>query len=221
VRPSISVRSRAALRPALVVGNPAMPILADGERLEPLPHAWAGAAWLARTLGAPALTSGAASETAVRAAMPDAQLVHLGTHGRAYAAEARARLSWVALAPGGDGEDGLLTAGEILAGPPLRAELVTLGACQTALGDATDAEGTVGLQRAFLARGARSVLVSLWRVNDEATERMLRAFYARWPDSSTSKAAALRSAQRQLARDAGGRTVHPYFWAGFQLVGAR
>ena len=66
----------------------------------------------------------------------------------------------------------MLTVGEVLDQlPRLRAELVVLGACQTGLGDLKDAEGTVGLQRAFLAEGARSTLVSLWDVDDARARR--------------------------------------------------
>jgi len=63
---------------------------------------------------------------------------------------------------------------------PLRAELVVLSACQTGLGDLKQAEGTVGLQRAFLGKGARSVLVSLLSVGDAATEALMKRFYAHW-----------------------------------------
>jgi len=79
----------------------------------------------------------------------------------------------------------------------------------------------VGLQRAFLGRGARSVLVSLWSVGDAATEALMKRFYTHWlrdPDTPT-KAEALRRAQDDVRKMAG--FDHPRFWAGFQLVGAR
>jgi CHAT domain-containing protein len=72
-----------------------------------------------------------------------------------------------------------------------------LSACQTGLGDLKEAEGTVGLQRAFLAKGARSVLVSLWSVSDAVTEELMKRFYGHWleDDDRPSKAEALRRAQ--------------------------
>ena len=81
----------------------------------------------------------------------------------------RARNSFVALAPESSG-DGILTVGEILAAPEsLSADLVVLSACETGLGNQRQAEGTVGLQRAFLAKGARSTGQSLGRVRSGDT----------------------------------------------------
>ena len=158
---------RTALKNALVVGNPRMPSVPspDGRpvALAPLPGAGAEAAWVATQVGATPLTGAQATETRVRERLASAPLIHLATHGYAYASTDRARQSFVALAPGGAtnaAADGLFTVGEMLDGgvPMLRAELVVLSACQTGLGDLKQAEGTVGLQRAFLGRGARSVL---------------------------------------------------------------
>lgn len=145
----------------------------------------------------------------------------MATHGFAYSSEARARDSFVALGPG-EGHDGLLKVGEVLDDPALalEAELVVLSACQTGLGDVKQAEGTVGLQRAFLAKGARSVLVSLWSVSDAATDLLMRAFYVHWleDEDGPSKAEALRRAQEEVRATPG--FEHPRFWAAFQLVGA-
>jgi CHAT domain-containing protein len=148
-------------------------------------------------------------------------VVHLATHGFAYSSDERARQSFVALAPG-EGQDGLLTVGELLDDPGLglRAELVVLSACQTGLGDLKRAEGTIGLQRALLARGARSVLVSQWSVSDLATARLMTSFYRHWigDRDHPTRAEALRRAQQDVQRSPG--LGHPRFWAAFQLVGA-
>ncbi len=158
----------------------------------------------------------------MRRRLPGASVVHLATHGYAYATEARARQSFVALAPD-EGDDGFLTVGEILSDPALTlsADLVVLSACQTGLGDLKQAEGTVGLQRAFLARGVRSVLVSLWNVSDDATALLMRGFYAHWLDDPDhpSKAEAMHRAQEAVRADP--RFAAPRYWAAFQLVGAR
>lgn len=221
-RPALA-RGRAPL--AVVVGNPLMPEMAaaGGERgaLAPLPGAEQESRAVAAQLGAEALIGARASESEVRKRLVRAPVVHLATHGFAYSAEARALASFVALAPDSV-HDGALTVGELLDDPSLRltAELVVLSACQTGLGDLKQAEGTVGLQRAFLARGARSVLVSLWNVSDEATGRLMEAFYRHWLGNSsrTSKAEALRRAQEEVRKTPG--FEHPRFWAAFQLVGA-
>jgi CHAT domain-containing protein len=113
----------------------------------------------------------------------------------------------------------MLTVGEVLGQlPRLQAELVVLGACQTGLGNLKDAEGTVGLQRAFLAKGARSTLVSLWTVDDSASSVLLREFYEEWLTGGVSKSEALRRAQTALRSTR--RFEDPRFWAAFALAGA-
>jgi tetratricopeptide (TPR) repeat protein len=229
--PSLASLAEAERRPihspsrgnALVVGNPRMPTVhsSTGQKvvLGPLVGAENEARWVAQEVGTTVLAGGAATEAEVRARLPGASIVHLASHGYAYGSEARARDSFIALASGSE-QDGLLTVGEVLDEiAPLSAELVVLSACQTGLGDLKQAEGTVGLQRAFLAKGARSVLVSLWSVSDEATEQLMRRFYAHWLRGS-SKAEALRRAQAEVRGEPGSRFHDPRYWAAFQLVGA-
>jgi CHAT domain-containing protein len=208
---------------AVVVGNPVMPRVRSpggGEStLGPLAGAEAEARWVADRVGVAPLHGAAATEAEIKRRLPSASLVHLATHGYAYSTAAEARESFVALGPT-PGEDGLLTVGEVLDDiPPLRAELVVLSACQTGLGDLKQAEGTVGLQRAFLAKGARSVLVSLWSVSDHATDQLMRRFYTHWR-SGASKADALRRAQADVRGAPGSVFHHPRYWAPFILVGA-
>jgi CHAT domain-containing protein/tetratricopeptide (TPR) repeat protein len=217
--------TRSHRRQALVVGNPDMPTVTTAAgtnvTLDPLPGSATEGHWVASYLGSPFLTGAAATQVGVEARLPNAPLVHLATHGFAYSSESMVRQSWVALAPGG-GRNGLLTVGEVLDNPSLSlsAELVVLSACQTGLGDLKKAEGTVGLQRAFLARGARSVLVSLWNVSDSATTVMMRAFYTHWlgDRDHPTKAEALRRAEGDVRAQRGFEA--PIYWAGFQLVGA-
>jgi CHAT domain-containing protein len=227
-RPAVLNRAGGAqrLRRSLVVGNPTMPSVTSFSgapvRLAALPNAATEAKWLAGRLGSAWLTAGQASEWTVRRRLTSAPLIHLATHGYAFSSEARSRQSFVALAPG-RGHDGVLSVGEVVDDPAIRleAELVVLSACQTGLGDLRQAEGTVGLQRAFLAKGARSVLVSLWSVSDAVTSLLMRRFYTHWLDDrqQVSKAEALRLAQEDVRATPGYQ--HPRFWAAFQLVGAR
>ena len=92
-----------------------------------------------------------------------------------------------------------------------------LGACQTGLGNLKDAEGTVGLQRAFLARGARSTLVSLWDIDDRASAVLIREFYVQWLTAGVGKSEALRRAQEAVRHMPGFEL--PRFWAAFVLAG--
>jgi CHAT domain-containing protein len=220
------MRNQRAFSSAVVVGNPAMPMVTtetgDTVRLIPLPGAEREGRSVAMQLGVASSTGSQATETSVRSKLATAPLVHLATHAFAYASDAKARSSFVALSPGA-GNDGLLTVGEILDDPAIRiaADLVVLSACQTGLGDLKRAEGTVGLQRAFLAKGARSVLVSLWNVSDDATELLMQRYYHHWLDDPDhpSKAEALRRAQENVRTTKG--FADPRYWAAFQLVGAR
>jgi CHAT domain-containing protein/tetratricopeptide (TPR) repeat protein len=208
-------------RNALIVGNPEMPMLnacGDSAQLMSLPRSGEFSRELAgQHQGSIFLTGAAATEDSVRRALPSATFVQLATHGYAYSSSTRARDSWVALAPGATG-DGFLTVTEIIEGPPLAAELIVLAACNTALGDVRDTEGTVGLQRALLGKGARSVLVSLWPMREEPAVQLLRTFYREWISGRghPTKAEALRRAQREV------RSQYPDArdWAGFQLVGS-
>ena len=130
--------------------------------------------------------------------------------------------------------DGVVTATEIVRQWNLDAELVTLSACDTGLGKEVVGEGYIGLTQAFLQAGARSLLVSLWKVDDEATSLLMRRFYENWlagaDDGSggsssgrMSKAAALAEAKQWLRtrHDASGETPydHPYYWSSFVLIG--
>jgi CHAT domain-containing protein len=192
------------------------------DRLAPLPGAEAEASTIAAELGGRALSGSAATEGEVIRRLPTAPIVHLATHGFAYSAITETRNSFVALGPDST-HDGLLTVGELLEDPAirLRAELVVLSACQTGLGSLSQAEGTVGLQRAFLAKGARSVLVSLWNVSDEATAALMQVFYRHWlrDRDHPSKAESLRRSQEEIRHTRGWEA--PRYWAAFQLVGAR
>jgi CHAT domain-containing protein len=196
---------------------------ADGNRqtLGPLPGAEAEGRIVAEFLRAKLQDGSAASETAVRRVMNNAPVVHLATHAFAYSGSESARESFVALAPG-DGNDGRLTVSEILSDPSIKltAQLVVLSACQTGLGNLRQAEGTIGLQRAFLAKGANSLLVSLWSVSDAATRAMMGRFYQHWLRDSDkpSKAEALRRSEEDVRAMPGWSA--PRFWAAFQLVGA-
>jgi CHAT domain-containing protein len=122
--------------------------------------------------------------------------------------------------------DGLLTADEICREWVLDADLVTLSGCQTGLGRVTPGEGYLGFAHAFFQAGARSLLVSLWKVDDQTTARLMQRFYAdlagdRGPPMT--KAAALREARiwlRDLREPDGKRPyAHPAYWAGFILLG--
>jgi len=123
--------------------------------------------------------------------------------------------------------DGLLRVGEIMSSWRLDADLVTLSACETALGPRTGDESPAGFAHALLAAGARNLLLSLWKVDDEATALLMKRFHENRCGASggapRSDAAALREAREWLRgyRDSRGNRLYrdPYYWAAFVLMG--
>jgi len=92
--------------------------------------------------------------------------------------------------------------------------LVTLSGCKSGMNDVGRADELLGLMRGFLYAGARSLLLSLWDVNDRSTSAFMREFYQSWL-GGRSKAEALQDAVRAIRSE----EPHPYYWAPFYLVG--
>ena len=113
-------------------------------------------------------------------------------------------------------EDGFLEVNEI-ADLDLDCDLVVLSACQTGRGQVLSGEGIIGLSRAFLNAGARSVVVSLWSVTDISTGHMMKNFYQHLA-GNLRNAAALRLAKLEMLRGTT-ETRHPYYWAPFIAIG--
>jgi CHAT domain-containing protein/Tfp pilus assembly protein PilF len=218
---------------------------------------------LFKTGKATPLTEGEATKAKVREALANVRYAHLATHGFfapediKSAAEPRASaglfgregvtgwhpllLSGLVLAgankePKEGEEDGILTALEVSEMELPKLELVVLSACETGLGKCAGGEGLLGLQRAFAVAGARSVMASLWRVDDRATRALMSDFYAAAWDTEKviSRAEALRQAQLKMLKDGAARggivklkvpkgkpapRLPPYYWAGFVLSG--
>ncbi|MBC7775933.1 MAG: CHAT domain-containing protein [Phycisphaerae bacterium] len=99
----------------------------------------------------------------------------------------------------------------------LNADLVTLSACQTGLGELRRGEGIIGLTRAFTYAGAKSIVNTLWSVDDERTMQLMIQFYHNLK-TGQQKDVALGNAKRDFIRK-GGFWAHPVFWAGFIGIG--
>jgi CHAT domain-containing protein len=119
-------------------------------------------------------------------------------------------------------DDGIFTASEVAMLDLKGVDLVVLSACETSLGATAGGEGMIGLQRAFQVAGARTVIASLWKVDDTATQKLMEQFYRNLWEHKMGKLEALESAQKWLMkqkRPDGGTYADPYYWAAFVLSG--
>ena len=161
------------------------------------------------------LAESQASLAAVQAQAPACRLLHFAVHGDFRADNPL--FSGLKLA------DGWLTTLDIF-NLQLRASLVTLSACQTGRSVIAGGDELLGLMRAFLGTGSSSLVLSLWKIEDRFTGRLMESFYTLLA-SGWDKGAALREAQLQFihASDTvhhkSGVESHPYFWGAFFLVG--
>ncbi len=150
-----------------------------------------------------------ASETLAKNVMANFDIIHFACHGEMAAGDAME--SCLRLAPD-ETNDGKLTAGEIFE-IKLSAQLVVLSGCETGRGDLLGGDEMIGLTRSFLYAGAPCLMVSHWKVDDNATCELMGNFYESL--ATSGRAEALRAAQIKTMKT----KKHPYFWAAFYLVG--
>jgi CHAT domain-containing protein/lipopolysaccharide biosynthesis regulator YciM len=199
---------------AAIFGNPTMPkprkIYGETKLLQPLPFSEIEANQVASLYRTTALVGAEATETAVKSQLTQYRVIHLSTHG--ILNQKLVGESAIVLAAGG-GNDGYLTVDEIL-DLKLNADLVVLSACDTGRGD-IKGDGVVGLSRALMTAGTRSLIVSLWSVDDRSTSELMQEFYRQWRPGTKSKAVALRAAMLAVRE----QYPAPYHWAGMTLMG--
>jgi CHAT domain-containing protein len=164
-----------------------------------------------------ALGFDATREAALSPELARYRILHLATHGELVVERPElSRLVFSTFDARGRPREGAVYAHEVFE-LNLRAELVVLSACETALGTEVRGEGLVGLAHAFLQAGAERVLVGAWRVDDRATAELMLRFYRHLLVDEHRPAEALRRAQMSVAATPGWQA--PYYWAGFVLQG--
>ena len=150
-----------------------------------------------------------ATKTAFKKFGSQFDYIHFATHGQF---ESDAPLNSGLFLAKDSENDGVLSVNELYS-IRLNADLITLSACETALGKINPGDDVVGLTRGFLFAGSSSIVASLWKVDDMATAQLMTEFYSNL--RKTNKRDALRDAQLNIKK----QNEHPYFWAAFQLTG--
>lgn len=159
----------------------------------------------------------ASRETAMSQRVGEYQVVHFATHG--FLNADYPELSAIVLTSmdqNGGQQPGVMPLNDIYS-LDLSAELVVLSACQTALGKDIKGEGLIGLPHAFMSAGSKSVVASLWKVDDRATALLMSYFYEGMLKQGLPASAALRAAKLKMMQDK--QYSAPYYWAGFVFQG--
>ena len=198
---------------ALLVGNPWLKELKKPPH--DLPFAQEEVEMIASILNTRPLTGREATKAEVIKRMSSVGLIHIAAHGNERTGE-------IALSPnpGWTSEfpqktDYILGMSDVQAAN-LRARLVVLSCCHSGRGRISKGEGVVGIARAFLAAGARSVLVALWAINDEATMVFMKSFYQHLKEGKTASAAVHQAMKSLRESEKFSEMRH---WAPFQLIG--
>jgi len=146
----------------------------------------------------------------------DYRFIHIATHG--FVDKNNPELSGLYFAPVNiRNYDNIVYTGEIY-NLKFNTELLTLSACQTALGKVADGEGMLGFSRAFLYAGAQNLVLSLWKVNDLSTSVLMTSFYDNILSEEMDLNMALSAAKRRMIESK--KFAHPYYWAAFVFIGA-
>ena len=163
--------------------------------------------------------SGAAAtrEKALDASIGDYKIIHFATHG--LIKEDRPELSGIVLSQvdgGGQPVNGVVRLQDIYA-MNLSADAVVLSACDTGIGKEVKGEGLMSLNNAFLQTGAKTVVSTLWKVDDYAARELMKNFYSELASGKVSTSEALRRAQIKLRQNP--QYQSPFYWAAFTIEG--
>ena len=202
---------------ALLVGNPCLDQVSLKEPITALPFAQKEVENIASILNTSPLTGIEATKAEVIKQMSSVGLIHIAAHGNEHSGEIilSPNPGWTSKFP--QKKDFILKMSDVQ-GANLSARLVVLSCCHTGRGRILKGEGVVGIARAFLAAGARSVLVTLWAIDDEATMEFMKSFYHHLKEGKTASTAVHDHQSLKCLRESENFSEMKY-WAPFQLIG--
>lgn len=169
---------------------------------------------VAGRIGGEVLSGPGATIAAFRAAAPGYRILQLATHAQANTEQGD--FSFVVFSGTGGGYDSLFV--KDVYRLDLAAELVVLSACETAVGTVYESEGIISLARGFLYAGARSLITTLWSINEGTNLRLIESFYGHWADGR-DKDEALRRAKLDHLAGSDRLRAHPVYWAALAPIG--
>lgn len=186
------------------------------EQLSALTHNQEEVKSVAAFMGGDVLIGEQASESALKSLISDTRILHFATHARTN--ESSRLPAAIFLHPDPDHrEDGILSEKEIY-GLQLNSPLIVLSACQTGMGPILKGEGLMSLARAFQYAGGQRILTTLWRIDDLAAANLSRTFFQHLAQDMPVEQA-LHLSRKEWLDQSDNYHCHPYFWAGFVLIG--
>lgn len=170
---------------------------------------------LQKLLGGQIFTAMDATEARFTDIAPDYKIIHLATHGKAN--DKVGDYAYLAFTEIKDSIENELLYNRDLYNLRLNADMVVLSACETGIGELQRGEGIISLARGFSYAGAKSIITTLWSVNDEKTKELMERFYT-YIQAGRTKDVALRKAKLDFIQQYKSK-AHPFYWAAFIPIG--
>jgi CHAT domain-containing protein/tetratricopeptide (TPR) repeat protein len=184
------------------------------DKLDALPYSGEEVFKVAKIMGGKTLTGNDANKNNVTDVWTNYQILHFATHGKANFEQGE--FSYLAFSP--MAQDKRLYAKDIYNFDLNHVEMVVLSACESGIGEQQIGEGAISIARAFAQAGAKSIVTTLWSINDEKTKDIMAYFYKNLKAGMT-KSKALQQAKITYLLSQKGNNAHPFFWAAFELIG--
>ena len=184
------------------------------DKLDVLPYSGEEIFKVAKIMGGKTLTGVNASKNDVTKLWNNYQILHFATHGKANFEQGE--FSYLAFSP--TDQDKRLYVKDIYNFDLNHVEMVVLSACESGIGEQQIGEGSISIARAFAQVGAKSIVTTLWSINDEKTKDIMAYFYKNLKTGMT-KSKALQQAKITYLLSQKGNNAHPFFWAAFELIG--